>query len=73
MLVLSTLAGAAVELRDAVLTNPWYVDGMADDLHRALEMPLEERVRRHERLRSVVERTTALSWAEDFLRELTAR
>jgi trehalose 6-phosphate synthase len=72
VLVLSMFAGAAIELRDAALTNPWYIDGMAEDLHCALAMPLAERLRRHERLRAVVERTTALDWAEDFLGELTA-
>jgi trehalose 6-phosphate synthase len=70
VLVLSRHAGAAVELHDAVLTNPWYADGMAADLALALAMPLEERRRRHQKLLSAVERTTALTWARDFLREL---
>jgi trehalose 6-phosphate synthase len=72
VLVLSSFAGAAHELTDAVLTNPWYVDGMARDLDRALRMPLEERKSRHARLAAVVSKSTALTWAEDFITALEA-
>jgi trehalose 6-phosphate synthase len=67
VLVLSQFAGAAAEMKDAILTNPYYADGMARDLDRALRMPLSERMARHERLLAVVERTTAQSWATAFL------
>lgn len=72
VLLLSQFAGAAHELKDAVLTNPWFVDGMARDLDRALRMDLDERRARHARLRAAVERTTAERWAEDFLTALEA-
>jgi trehalose 6-phosphate synthase len=72
VLVLSRHAGAAVELRDALLTNPWYTDGMAEDIALALQMPLEERRHRQASLLAAVERTTALTWAREFLRELDA-
>jgi alpha,alpha-trehalose-phosphate synthase [UDP-forming]/trehalose-phosphatase len=72
VLLLSSFAGAAVELRDAVLTNPWDADGMARDLNRALRMDLEERKTRHSRLLAVVSRTTALTWAQDFMEALRA-
>ncbi|RPH52455.1 MAG: trehalose-phosphatase [Planctomycetota bacterium] len=71
-LVLSKFAGAARELKDAVLTNPWHVDGMARDLDRALRMPLEERKARHEKLLAAVSRTTALTWAQDYISTLEA-
>jgi trehalose 6-phosphate synthase len=67
VLVLSKFAGAATELKDAVLTNPYWADGMACDLDRALRMPLEERKVRHARSLAIVERTTAQSWAASFL------
>jgi alpha,alpha-trehalose-phosphate synthase [UDP-forming]/trehalose-phosphatase len=67
VLVLSQFAGAATELQDAILTNPYWADGMARDLDRALRMPLDERKVRHARSLAVVERTTALSWAVSFL------
>lgn len=72
VLLLSRFAGAAAELRDAVLTNPWHVDGMAADLDRALRMPQGERIERHRRLLQAVERTTAITWARDFIDALEA-
>ena len=43
VLVLSALAGAAQELQDALIINPYDVDGFADALARAIDMPREER------------------------------
>jgi trehalose-6-phosphate synthase len=72
VLVLSRFAGAADELDAALLTNPYDADGMARDLDRALRMELPERVERHARLMAAVERTTAITWAEEFLAALEA-
>jgi trehalose 6-phosphate synthase len=72
VLLLSTFAGAAREMGDALLTNPWHIDGMARDMDRALRMSPEERKDRHVKLLATVTRTTALTWAEDFLRMLEA-
>ena len=70
VLLLSRFAGAAVELTDALLTNPWDPEGTARDLDRALKMPAVERARRHAALMQVVSKTTALTWAHDFLQAL---
>jgi trehalose 6-phosphate synthase len=67
VLLLSRFAGAAIELADAVLTNPWDIETLSEDLDLALRMGIEERCARHARLLAVVSRTTALTWAEDFL------
>ncbi len=72
VLLLSRFAGAAEEMKDALLTNPWHTDGMVRDLLRALEMPEAERIARHGKLAAGVARTTAASWAEDFLTALEA-
>jgi trehalose 6-phosphate synthase len=72
VLVLSKFTGAAVELTDAVLTNPFHAEGMARDLDRALRMPADERCGRHARLLAAVHRTTATSWAESFVAALEA-
>jgi len=71
-LVLSLFAGAARELTDAVLTNPWHVEGMARDIDRALRMSRTERRERHARLLASVRRTTATMWAESFVAALDA-
>jgi alpha,alpha-trehalose-phosphate synthase [UDP-forming]/trehalose-phosphatase len=70
VLLLSRFAGAAEELREALLTNPWDREGMAHDLDVALRMSAEERVRRHASLLETVSRSTALTWAESFLAAL---
>ncbi|MGH7297045.1 MAG: alpha,alpha-trehalose-phosphate synthase (UDP-forming), partial [Polyangiaceae bacterium] len=70
VLLLSRFAGAADELTDAVLTNPWDPEGTAADLDFALRMPHEERVRRHTALLEVVSKSTATTWADAFLAAL---
>jgi trehalose 6-phosphate synthase len=70
VLVLSKFAGAAAELRHAVLTNPYHADGLAADLDLALRMPVPERKRRQELLASVVGETTPHRWAAAFLGRL---
>jgi trehalose 6-phosphate synthase len=70
VLLLSRFAGAAEELTDALLTNPWDTEGMARDLELALRMPKAERLERHGRLLKVISRTTAVTWAESFLATL---
>jgi trehalose 6-phosphate synthase len=72
VLLLSRFAGAAVELRDALLTNPWDPEGTARDLDTALKMAPAERKRRHVALMAVISKTTALTWAQDFLEALEA-
>ena len=64
VLVLSELAGAAQELgHDAVLINPYDVDGFADGLEQALDMPPDERRRRMRALRRVVAGRDVFRWA----------
>ncbi|MBI5531608.1 MAG: trehalose-phosphatase [Deltaproteobacteria bacterium] len=72
VLLLSRFAGAAVELREALLTNPYHTEGMARDLDRALRMEAPERKARHAALLATVSRTTALTWAADFVAALEA-
>ena len=72
VLVLSRFAGAADELTDAVLTNPYHADGMAVDLDRALRMEPAERIRRHARLAATVRATSCASWAQSYLDALAA-
>ncbi|WP_428267153.1 bifunctional alpha,alpha-trehalose-phosphate synthase (UDP-forming)/trehalose-phosphatase [Haliangium sp.] len=73
VLVLSEFAGAASELAEAVLVNPFDVDGMASALHQALTMPERERRTRMRGLRERVMHTSVQSWAEDFLAEVAAK
>ncbi len=70
VLVLSELAGAARELQDAVLVNPYDTDGVADGIHRALTMPLAERKERHHAMMSVLRRNDIVAWRDRFLAAL---
>ena len=70
VLVLSELAGAAQELRDAVIINPYDVDGFADALEYAIEMSQMERSRRMRALRRVVAGRNVFGWASDILEGL---
>jgi trehalose 6-phosphate synthase len=70
VLVLSSLAGAAQELQDALIINPYDVDGFADALVRAVEMPLEERRHRMAAMRRVVAGRNVFGWASDILEGL---
>src|SRR5262249_15989070 len=54
VLVLSTFAGAALELSDALLVNPYDVQQVANAILRALEMPNEEQITRMQHLRTNV-------------------
>ena len=67
MLVLSRLAGAAHELTDAVLVNPYDIDGVAEAMHRALHMPLEERRERHKSMLDVLRRNDITAWRTRFV------
>ncbi len=70
VLVLSQLAGAAAKLEEAVIVNPHEVEGVANALKFALEMPLEERRERHGRMFEYLMRNDIKQWAEDYLTTL---
>ena len=70
VLMLSSLTGAAAELTDAVIVNPYDIDGMARALYDSLKMPLEERRSRWQRMNDVVERNTASRWSSNFTADL---
>jgi trehalose 6-phosphate synthase len=62
-LVLSEFAGAAQELRQALLVNPYDVDGVADALWRALHLPPAEERSRMRAMRRQVQRHDVFRWA----------
>ena len=68
VLVLSHLAGAAEELTDAVLVNPYDLEGMAEAIYGATQMRKKERQARMRRLREQVRHNDIYWWLEQFLR-----
>jgi trehalose-6-phosphate synthase len=71
VLVLSRFTGAARELGDALLVNPYDAEGTADALAAALEMPASERNGRMSRLRRTVRENNVYRWAGALITELT--
>jgi trehalose 6-phosphate synthase len=67
VLILSRFAGAAEELTEALIVNPFDADEIADAMHEALAMPLSERLLRYEALRERVWDTTASKYCSQFL------
>jgi trehalose 6-phosphate synthase len=72
VLVLSRFAGAADELTEALIVNPFDADEVAAAMHQALVMSLEERRERHAALFQKVCHTTAQRFCEQFLQLLRA-
>lgn len=71
VLILSTFAGAAHELTDALLVNPYDISQLARAIHRALEMPEREQIERMQRMRHIVRARNVYRWAAHLLADLT--
>src|SRR5580704_9372997 len=71
VLILSTFAGAALELSDALLVNPYDVRQVAGALLRAVEMPSEEQATRMQHMRAIVRENNIYRWAANLLSDLT--
>ncbi|HTM21623.1 MAG TPA: bifunctional alpha,alpha-trehalose-phosphate synthase (UDP-forming)/trehalose-phosphatase [Kofleriaceae bacterium] len=67
VLVLSDLAGAAAELGEALLVNPWDVDGTADAIEQALRMDAGEQRRRMRALHQRVSTRGPAEWGTAFV------
>lgn len=70
VLVLSRFAGAAEQLKEALLVNPYDAEGTAAAILLALQMPLEERRRRHEALMHTLRHHDVHWWSDCFLSTL---
>ena len=72
VLVLSRFAGAAEQLKEALLVNPYDTQGMADSIQQALQMPLVERQARHQKLMARIRQYDVHWWRNTFLSALQA-
>ena len=70
VLLLSRFAGAAQELKDAVLVNPYDVEGTAEAIARSLAMPLEERRERWRSMMTALRENDVFTWCDTFLGDL---
>ena len=70
VLVLSKFTGAAVELRDALIVNPYDIAAVAEAIHEGLEMNPAERRHRMRRMRRQVNEHNIYRWAASILGDL---
>lgn len=70
VLILSQFTGAARELRDALLVNPYNIDQTAEAIRAALEMEPEEKQLRMHRMRRNVKEHNIYRWAGSLITEL---
>ena len=67
VLILSEMAGAAEELQEALIVNPFNLDAVASAVQRALTMPEQERRARMSALRARVRSHDVYAWTSEFL------
>lgn len=71
VLILSKFAGAALQMTEALLVNPYSKDAISDALATALAMPLDERKRRWSALMAGVRADNVHRWRENYLAALS--
>lgn len=69
VLILSEFAGAANELREAILVNPYDVRETAESIKKGLEMSNREKKRRMKRLQDRVKKNDLENWRKKFLKK----
>jgi len=70
VLILSRFTGAARELAQALLINPYATDDFAETIRKAVEMPKRQRQARMRKLRQSVEQNNIYQWAGNIISEL---
>jgi trehalose 6-phosphate synthase len=70
VLLLSRFTGAARELTDAIIINPYATDDLAERINDALEMDDSAVRLRMRRLRERVREKNIYQWAHDVIRKL---
>ena len=60
----------AAELDAAIIVNPFDTEGVAEAIQQAVNMPLVERIERHQAMMSVLQRNDINAWTERFVADL---
>ncbi|MBF6569453.1 MAG: trehalose-6-phosphate synthase [Candidatus Binataceae bacterium] len=71
VLILSEFAGAAEELKEALLVNPYDIDALARSLRQAIEMDPGEKATRLRAMRAKINLNNLQHWSESFLNTLS--
>jgi len=70
VLILSEMAGAAIELTDAIIVNPNDIQEIERAILEALEMPEEDQMKKLRLMQKIVSKNNVNKWASDFVTEL---
>jgi trehalose 6-phosphate synthase/phosphatase len=70
VLILSEMAGAAKEMGEALIINPFHREDFAKALELALTMPVEEQIRRNKLMQERLRRYNVIRWTDDFVQVL---
>jgi trehalose 6-phosphate synthase/phosphatase len=70
VLILSELAGASKELGEALIVNPFNREEIESAIKEAMNMPVNEQVKRNRIMQKRLKRYNVIKWAEDFICQL---
>jgi trehalose 6-phosphate synthase len=70
ILILSRFTGASHELADALIVNPYDTDELAQAIHTALTIPVDEGRTRMARMRATIRENNVYRWAGNLIGEL---
>lgn len=70
VLILSELAGAAIELSDAIIINPTNIKEMEGAIIQAFNMPEEEQKERMRNMQEIIKEQDVGEWAKSFINKL---
>ena len=71
VLILSRFAGSALQLRQALIVNPYSPEELSDAMKRAVTMPREERIERWQALYECVQDEDVTAWRDAYVRALS--
>ena len=70
-LLLSQFTGAARELTDAILINPYSIEEFAESIKKAIDLSDEEKMRKMKSMREIIKENNVYRWAANIINELT--
>ena len=71
MLILSRFADSALQMKQALIVNPYSPEELSDALKRALTMPREERIDRWQKLYECVQEEDVTAWRDAYVKALS--
>lgn len=71
ILLLSRFTGSARELQESILINPYDTEKFSEAIKEGVEMPIEEKKTRMEKMRETIKENNIYKWAWDIISSLT--